>query len=396
MKIARYLRNVLTAASILVAGIGNAEDNLAVIERNLAEQYSSIRSVEVQFRVIAMAPAEGPLSQENLDRAVRWEWLIDGAKKLIRSDPQRIADGQSYLEWYSFDGVKAYEASCYQADGSKLETIRIRSAINRSYFHRAVPSAMLGLHVGNCDSNTLDWLSRRTAETVQDLGIERIRDRDCRKVQFDNVPVGGKFLTRAIVWFDSTVDWLPCKLQWGPRRLAERPPEVASSKQPMVLTLAPGETIGRIEVTEYFRVEDPLLGRERWFPKRAQVAMGNVATVFQIDKVVLNQSIEGTRFIPTPVPGTQVDDQTSGQPTLVLHGGEEGLVQRQNMLRSAELIHLKNTGNPGLKPEKGLTPPVSLAPDARPRKWAWWWPVLGSLVVLSAAVSFRKWQRSRP
>ena len=399
---------------LLVAAPTVADDQvLSTIERNLAEQYSSIRNIEVKFRVLPSVPADGPMPQKSLDEATSWEWLQSDSKKLVRQHPHRHSNGQISLTWYSFDGRKAYEMWCWQTDGSRPDTIRIRDSIDPSYYSSASPIWMLGLQWSGCDTNVLDWLKRRTPATVRDLGVERIADRDCRKVEFDNVPVRGKFGTRAIVWFDPEADWLPRRLNMFPlrhfemarRQLEARPGDV-TPLPPMSLSFEPGETIGHHEVLNYLRVEDALLGRPRWFPKQAQGGRvrkqgtpGEITTIFEVDSVVLNQPIDAARFIPLPAPGTQTEDFTAeGGPRFTIFGGNEGLAIRREMNEAQSMEGPRP--KPAVNTQQGVAtqatkPGVISTPDARPLKRSWWWSVAAATGVLVALVSFRKWSASR-
>ncbi len=182
---------------VIASTSARAEDHLSLIERSLTEQYSSIHSVEVKFRIRSNAWNLSPEEKSRVAEFTHWEWLQSGTKRLIRKEPERLYDGQMNLLWYSFDGQRAFEMMCWQTDGTRPQTIRITPSINPNYYRDAVPVWMWGLHVPSCDTPVLDWLKRRTADKVRDLGLDAIDGHACRKVEFDNVPVQGLYRTRA-------------------------------------------------------------------------------------------------------------------------------------------------------------------------------------------------------
>ncbi len=406
-----YVLTAVVAVGLCLAEFATAADDvLATIERSLAEQYSSIRSIEVKFRVLHNVPSDGSMPQTSIDNAVSREWLLSGNKKLVSEQAYRISNGQMSSNWYSFDGQKAYFMLCWQTDGTRPETIRITDSIDRLYYVSAAPNWMLGLDCLNCDTNVVDWLKRRTPATVRDVGVERIADRDCRKVEFDNVPVSGKFATRAIVWFDPEADWLPRRVNLCPQRyfeLARRQMEAkAGDMTPITMVIEPGETMGYHEVTNYVKADDPLLGRPRWFPQKSQTGpirraneSGMAVTVYEVDSIIINQPISDSRFIPTPAPGTQTEDFTAkGGLSLSVFGGDEGLVIRRAMLKAASPDSLSESliaNTTPLQANSGVKRIAGSAPDARPTANAWWLFSVAAAGVLVATVCVRKWMASR-
>jgi len=395
---------VVAVVSLITVRLASAEDRLAEIERSLDEQYSSIRTAEVEFRVLYNVPTKGKVPQRCLDEATSWEWLLSDSKKLIKQHPHHSPNGQISLTWRSFDGRQAYEMWCWQTDGARPDTIRITPVINQNYFGEAAPAWMLGLHLGGCDTPVLDWLKRRSPQTVRDLGVESIDGHDCQKVEFDNVPSKGKYLTRAFVWFDAEADWLPRRIACWPLRcfeLARKQLELrAENMEPIRMSLEPGESCAGHDVQSFMQVNDVLLGRPRWFPQKARIALDDtLATVFEIESAVMNQPIDDTRFVPLPVAGTQVEDHvTSNTPRYSVHGGNEGLVVRRVFSR-AQAIDKPSEPQPSAS-KRVLTPQttkplVFASPDARPQRPGWWWPVLATATLLASLMWFRKWMASR-
>jgi len=85
-----------------------AEDHLSVIERSLTEQYSSIQSVEVKFRIRSNAWNLSPEEKSRVAEFTHWEWLRSDTKRLIRKEPERLIDGQMSLIWYSFGFIRGF------------------------------------------------------------------------------------------------------------------------------------------------------------------------------------------------------------------------------------------------------------------------------------------------
>ena len=105
------------------------------------------------------------------------------------------------------------------------------------------------------------------------------------------------------------------------------------------MTVGPGEVTQVYEVLSFMQVEDPLLGRKRWFPKKRRIQPGSHGSThtsdFEVDTVVLNQPIAGSRFVPVPVPGTRTEDFTTREGlVLTIHGGEEGLVVHRELSKA--------------------------------------------------------------
>ena len=140
------LRSIIVFWAIASVSV-SAEDSLSVIERSLSEQYSSIRSVEVKFRVRRNLSNLSP-NQKRPAEFASWEWLLSDTKRLIRREPEPLPNWQMSLEWYSFDGRQAYEMWCWQTDGTRPDTIRITSSIKGTYSANAIPERLWGLTVG--------------------------------------------------------------------------------------------------------------------------------------------------------------------------------------------------------------------------------------------------------
>ena len=256
---------------------------------------------------------------------------------------------------------------------------------------------------GGCDTPVLDWLKRRTPDKVRDLGVEVIDGHECRKVEFDNVPSKGLYRTRAWVWFDAGADWLPRQISCAPlryfelvRQHQETHPDQKGPVRMSPMSIEPGEAIHAHKVLSFMQVDDPLLGRKRWFPKSGGKSETSVS--FEVDSVVINQPIDDSRFVPVAVAGTQIEDQTTQNvPRITIHGGNEGLIARKELVE-AQSMEIQSKRLPAVGKNvtpQATTPLVFPAPDARPQRMAWWWPVVAAVGLSVLAVWFRKWMASR-
>jgi len=295
---------------------------------------------------------------------------------------------------------------CWQTDGTRPQTIRITPSINPNYYGYALPEWMWGLHVNGCDTSVLDWLKRRTPDKVRDLGLDAIDGHECRKVEFDNVPVQGLYRTRAWVWFDAGADSLPRKIACASLRyveLARRQLELDSKNmEPIRMTVEPGEVTQVYEVLSFMEVEDSMLGRKRWFPKARKIQPSPHSSAhtsdFEVDAVVLNKPIADSRFVPVPVTGTRTEDFTTRDGlVLTIHGGEEGLMVHRELSKAQSVETLSEQRSAVAKEttSKSAVRVGGQSPNARPKRIAWWWPVVAAAVLLVLSVSIRKWMASR-
>eukprot|EP00475_Leptophrys_vorax_P027882 TRINITY_DN39884_c0_g1_i3.p1 TRINITY_DN39884_c0_g1~~TRINITY_DN39884_c0_g1_i3.p1 ORF type:complete len:327 (+),score=-4.68 TRINITY_DN39884_c0_g1_i3:90-1070(+) len=301
-------------------------DSLEAIERSLMEQYTSIQTLEVKFRVVGPVAGDAPIPQEALDTASHWEWLMSGPKRLISQEAKQYSDSSKFNRiWRSFDGQKGYDVLFWQTDPTRADTITVTSSISPLYKNDARPAAFYGLSLLGREG-VLDWLKQRTPGTVRDLGSESVRDHVCQKVEFENVELGGaKGLNLATVWFDRDADWLPRRIEVFPKRWIELSRQMTAgtipSNPPPSVKIEPGEVMLQQEVAEFMKVDDPLLGRPRWFPSRT-APLGSVSsapskprmsTVVLFDSIKVNSPVDDSRFVPESSPGTLIREKKKGE-----------------------------------------------------------------------------------
>lgn len=399
------IRGVMFCIVLALPGVSRA-DSLDRITRSLTEQYTSIQTLEVKFRVVSPVASDSPITQEGLDRAARWEWVISDSKCLISQEARQYTNSTQFDRiWRSFDGTKGYDVLFWQTDPTRADTIEVTSSISPRYKNEAWPATFYGLSLSGRES-VLDWLKQRTPTTVHDFGAENIGDHVCRKVEFDNVELGGKKeLNLATVWFDQDADWLPRRVEVLPKRWKELTRQMAAGtipkNPPPAVTIEPGEAYLQQEVAEFMKVSDPLLGRPRWFPART-APLGSVSsapdkprmsTMILFDSVTVNSPIDDSRFVPASSPGTMIRDNTvGGIPQVTVVGGQEGTATRIKMakLQSPD-AHPKAENSQVPSPSK-----VSQAtsnrkpPDARFQHVAWGRWVALSAAVLVVALAYRK------
>lgn len=399
------LQKVVFCVAIVLPGMSRA-DSLDGIERSLTEQYTSIKMLEVKFRVVSPVPSTGPIPKEALDQAARWEWLISGSRCLIAQEARQYSNSAMFDRiWRSFDGKKGYDVLFWQTDPTRADTIEMTSSLSPRYKNEARPATFYGLSLSGRES-VLDWLKQRTPTTVHDLGSENIGDHVCRKVEFENVELGGKKeLNLATVWFDQGTDWLPRRVEVLPRRWIELSRQMTAGTVPVnpapAVKLEPGEVYLQQEVVDFMKVDDPFLGRPRWFPART-APLGSVSsapdkprmsTIVLFDSVTVNSPVDESRFVPESSPGTMIRDHTVAAPSQVsVVGGEEGTAIRIKMAK----LQSPDAG-PGGANSRMPTPSKSgqaTSPgkplDARFQRFAWGrWAAL-STVVLVVALASRK------
>lgn len=401
MQIRRMIFCIVTAWPAI-----SCADSLDHITRSLTEQYTSIQSLEVKFRVVSPAPSNSPIPQDSLDRAARWEWLISGSKCLISQEPRQYSNSTQFDRiWRSFDGKKGYDVLFWQTDPTRADTIEVTSSISPRYKNETRPATFYGLSLSGRES-VLDWLKQRTPTTVHDLGFESIGDHVCRKVEFDNVELGGKKeFNVATVWFDQGADWLPRRVEVFPKRWKELTRQMAAGSVPKnpppAVTIEPGEAYLQQEVAEFMKVDDPLLGRPRWFPART-APLGSISsapdkprmsTIVLFDSVTVNSPIDDSRFVPASSPGTMIRDNTvGGIPQAVVVGGPEGTAIRIKMakLQSPDADSRVEHSEAPVPAKVSQATSNRKPPDARFQHVAWGrWVALSASALLVALV-YRK------
>ena len=108
---AHFFRMLLLS---LLCRVSFAADALTVIERSLNEQYTSLQSIDVKFRLVHNVPKGEQITKEMLSATPQWEWVKSGAKLLIAREAQKTkaalpGKDRFYRVWRCFDGDKGID-----------------------------------------------------------------------------------------------------------------------------------------------------------------------------------------------------------------------------------------------------------------------------------------------
>ena len=391
---AHFFRMLLLS---LLCRVSFAADALTVIERSLNEQYTSLQSIDVKFRLVHNVPKGEQITKEMLSATPQWEWVKSGAKLLIAREAQKTkaalpGKDRFYRVWRCFDGDKGIDVRFWQTDPTRVDAVVYTKAMSPRYFAEAQPRLLLGFDMLGAEFGALDLLKSRNSNSVRDLGEDAVEGHVCQKVEFHEVNVGGVVgKTLATVWFDKLADWLPRKVWIVPKRWIEIADEAKRDSKSKGITptitptIEPGEMYGDLQVAEFMQVDDPILGRKRWFPSRSfplELSMAGkpVYSVTFIDSVVVNSPIDDSRFIPQESLGTVYEDQRiAGPPAQRIVGGNEGAAIRLQMseIESLDPRPATQSSGPGLSSNSNT--PIDAR--AKPSNWLWVMILSGTAVV---------------
>lgn len=385
---------------LLFCRVSFAADALTAIERSLNEQYTSLQTIDVRFRLVHNVPKGEKITPEMLKATPQWEWVKSGSKLLIAREAQKTkisvpGKDRFYRIWRCFDGDKGIDVRFWQTDPTRVDAVVYTKSMSPRYFAEAQPRLLFGFDVFGVEYGVLDLLKSRNSNSVRDLGEDAVEGHVCQKVEFHEVNVGGIVgKTMATVWFDKQADWLPRKVWTVPKRWVEiandakRDSKAKGNPPPAITpTIEPGEMFGDLQVAEFIQVDDPILGRKRWFPSRSfplEMAMAGrpVYSVTFIDSVVVNSPIDDSRFVPEESLGTVYEDQRiAGPPAQRIVGGNDGTAVRIQMSEIESLDPRPATQSSG---SSRMVSSHSNSPiDAREKRsnWSWWMILTGTAVV---------------
>lgn len=287
--------------SVLFPSGGQAE-TIDSLRTKIANNLSTIGSIEVRYHtppVDLNEPAFRDLKRIKLKKpqeSQRAIWAKQGDREFYELSPwydafsdsyQRrlfMYDGRQFFQFY-FNGENAEDAGVHWI----VNEVQVRDKLEvNDFVEHSVPARMLGIHVRGTQLTLLELLQR---PTVTYVGDELVDGQSCHRIDFGQYEGFTDYHYRLVVWFDSQRDYLPRKLEATP---------VFDQKQNLRLATA---ITFRESVREFFEVDDPVLGRRRWFPR---TVLQGAAMIYEMDEVRVNLQIPATFFQPTLPPGTQV------------------------------------------------------------------------------------------
>jgi hypothetical protein len=232
-----------------------------------------------------------------------------------------IAGWETVRTWISHDGDAAWVIGFDRANPSKMVAAMKTPEVNSVYHDTLTPAQFAGLHAYHSDERMADLLTR--PECRMD-GTELISGDKCWRIDLGAIKTRGAYLMDLTASFDAAHGFLPRRISVRPSKEDsrfwedERSGKVASRDNWSV----------DLEVLEFQNVPDPILGRERWFPRECRF-LGNTAEFrIVVDDVAINAAIPNKSFRPELEFGTEVAE---GPPRLgeqlrtYIVGGEPAL-----------------------------------------------------------------------
>lgn len=300
-------RLLVTAVALLPfagwvrSGIAAETISLEIVRTAIREHVSSITSISMKYKVYYKHPkgARHPSGAGVESWGPRQcEWAEQGAQKLLKSGPIPIEGGQGSGGWMCHDGQAGFQVVVDQNDPSKVLRIMKTPLISPFYYlHFPSPPEFSALRLPHSDEQLVDLLSRSEAKAV---GIEIIGGEPCWRVRVGTLRGRDNYLMELTVTFDPAHGYLPRHLSVRPSKNDERYDEMLKGGFKM-----------DFEVLAFQRIWDPLLGRERWFPREGRRYNSEAEYRFVIDEILINAPIPAERFQAPLQFGTEV---TEGPP----------------------------------------------------------------------------------
>ena len=261
------------------------------------EELTSIASVSCSFRL--------KYSKEDGDDPQNWpvhEWAEQGHKKLCRMLPHQNylmkRKGQWLQEWNSYDGQTGYLV-IFRMDSPEIDVVQRFDRVPEKCQTYAIPGQYLGRTIHGSNESLLDLLMRADARFRNTGGLIDFQGHKCWMVDLGPYDLEGSKLNYLRVWFDPEFGYLPRRIESVPVRFVD----ASSNDQRRNFAFAPGEALWFTEVGDFMPVEDPALGRSRWFPKTLKHT-GKITSV--VESVRINQPLADDAFVPKLSPGVRV------------------------------------------------------------------------------------------
>lgn len=371
---------VLPLIVALFSPPGAIAETLDSLREKITNTLSTIGSVEIRYHsppidmslpIFANSPRPEPLRP--LETKVE-HWAKQGSREYYELFPWHEPSSVGvFRHLCSFDGRQFFHFSFIE-DKTKIVggeaplmigSVRVRDKPQYEEFvQRVVPARLLGFHVWESQLTMLELLKR---PKVTYVGEEDVDGQICHCINFGEYEGFTPYRYKMTVWFDPQHEFLPKKIEASP---------VADI--PLVI---------RSVVQEFFEVDDPLLRRKRWFPKKA---VCGAAIFYVMDDVKLNHQIPQSTFQPVIPDGTRVEyfDQRVALPgtnrtniRVVTWGGAQG--QAIAKKRFDELA--------GTRQKEVIQKNQAKFESHRKRQWLIGSSLLIPLVVVAVIV----WKRSR-
>ncbi len=317
----RYLLRTTIVIAILVPRNAFAEDTKLLARKMLQanrDYQASIVSLEVQFK---QAAPGFPHMRQRPD--CLFTWVKSGSQEVVYTDPE-YAYGKKWRRlWQAWSGKEAITASYFSFDTNCVAEVVYEKAFPDSFFSFVAFPVALGWRFPPARGSSLQGQSlvslMQNADHSQIVSeVATVVVGEDRELEFPAVkwplcrvpapPGADASECEVTVWFDPANNWLPRKWTLYPVGWAPGQP------------LSKGTIPRSYAVIEFMSVPDPLLKRDRRFPK--SIVSGTVDTVVSIR---INEAIPQGVFEPDVSVGTKiVRNPRSRKPSKTFVGGEEG------------------------------------------------------------------------
>lgn len=277
-----------------------AAEDLTSLRQKITNNLHSIGSIEIRYQVTSQIPKAANLQRffpPGSEKPQSSVWAKQGAKEFYELEP-RIVAGKTDRTLRSFDGRQYLQFQFTPGDATAVQRADVRNLPPGEAFDDAIISILIGLRVPDTPLSLVDLLARPAARFE---GEEEVEGHRCHKIESGEFEGYGGTIRRLTIWVEPKFDYLPRKLA---------PYLVRDSKN----ELWPPRTVP-YTITEYFEVEDSVLGRKRWLPKKAkyteeiEVLTASVNPVFASDRFTPlipagAHVVYWDQRVPVPVPGS--------------------------------------------------------------------------------------------
>jgi hypothetical protein len=334
------------------------EMTLARLRVLVRTELTSIASISCRYRM--------KHSKEDGDDPKNWpvhEWAEQGSRKLCRMLPWQPPHlkGGWLQQWMSYDGQVGYLV-IFRIDTDEIDTIQKFDRIPDGYGVHAVPAVYIGRSVYNSNESLLDLLARPDAKLQRK---HMFNGHECYLVDLGPYDRLGQRLNYLRVWIDPAVGYLPRHISSIPVRFMD----AKSDDERRQFQLVEGEDLWLLDVDDFVEVDDPVMGRRRWFPRTLKHS-GKVAAV--VDSVSINHSLSNESFVPQATTGVRI-----------VHNPRSAQERTEIVGATAASIHPVAVES---KPVTKANSPVRAAPVSR--SWRSVFLVFGLACVITATLAF--------
>ncbi len=331
--------------------------------RRVDETLSSLVTISLRYRGQQSINPDFPIKPTHTDdydlNAHIWTWKMDGNKR--RQFREAFTEGVAKpipAIYRTYDGQRTFEALYPQHDPARPSKLFINSPGVDILLHGFTPDTFMGIPLNWTEESILSKLAGNNARVI---GWEDVMGHPCVHVHLgtctaywgDPIPVEA--------WLDPAHDWLPRQITYR-----HYPPPVE-------------DFVIRQIVTQFKRVPDPLLGRDRWFPQTVDFK-DRLIHRFEMLEITVNEPIAAHEFVIRPESGMEVTEWRDGVPVRAsIFGGPEELEKRRQ-----EIAQQAATMPPPSGARADATPP-----DARGGEQLFAW-LVGVFLCVCAIIVWRR------